>query len=239
MGDLSNGELLLRLILAGILGGAVGFERERHNRPAGLRTHILVCLGSALVMIVSVVGFSGALGPRGDQARIAAQVVSGIGFLGAGTIMRQGSSVRGLTTAASLWVVAAVGLATGIGLYLAAISTTALILISLFSLSKVEERMAKDRSRKSLWLRAVDQPGLLGRVGTVLGEHNVGITSVKLSESNFMEAYNMQTVVIEMLVNVPVSFSSRRLMEHLLRIPGMLEVSWEGEDTGVCELPQT
>ena len=120
--DLSNGELLLRLVLAGILGGAVGFERERHNRPAGLRTHILVCLGSALVMIVSVEGFSGALGPRGDQARLAAQVVSGIGFLGAGTIMRQGSSVRGLTTAASLWVVAAVGLATGIGLYLAAIS---------------------------------------------------------------------------------------------------------------------
>ncbi|MBS4008975.1 MAG: MgtC/SapB family protein [Clostridium sp.] len=239
MAELSNGELLLRLILAGILGGAVGFERERHNRPAGLRTHILVCLGSALVMIVSVVGFSGALGPRGDQARIAAQVVSGIGFLGAGTIMRQGSSVRGLTTAASLWVVAAVGLATGIGLYLAAISTTALILISLFSLARIEERMAKDRSRKSLWLRAVDQPGLLGRVGTVLGEHNVGITSVNLSETNFMEAYNTQTVVIEMLVSVPAGFSSRRLMEHLLRIPGMLEVSWEGEDTGICELPQT
>jgi len=239
MTELSNGELLLRLILAGILGGAVGFERERHNRPAGLRTHILVCLGSALVMIVSVVGFSGALGPRGDQARIAAQVVSGIGFLGAGTIMRQGSSVRGLTTAASLWVVAAVGLATGIGLYLAAVFTTALILITLFSLSKAEERMAKDRSRKSLWLRAVDQPGLLGRVGTVLGEYNVGITSVNLSEANFMEAYNTQTVAIEMLVNVPVSFSSRRLMEHLLGIPGMLEVSWEGEDTGVCELPQT
>ncbi|MBS3898307.1 MAG: MgtC/SapB family protein [Dethiobacter sp.] len=239
MADLSNGELLLRLILAGILGGAVGFERERHNRPAGLRTHILVCLGSALVMIVSVVGFGGALGPRGDQARIAAQVVSGIGFLGAGTIMRQGSSVRGLTTAASLWVVAAVGLATGIGLYLAAVSTTVLILISLFSLTKIEERMAKDRSRKSLWLRAVDQPGLLGRVGTVLGDHNAGITSVNLSESNFMEAYNTQTVAIEMLVSVPVGFSSRRLMEHLLRIPGMLEVSWEGEDTGVCELPQT
>lgn len=239
MTDLSNGELLLRLVLAGILGGAVGFERERQNRPAGLRTHILVCLGSALLMIVSVVGFSGAMGPRGDQARIAAQVVSGIGFLGAGTIMRQGSSVRGLTTAASLWVVAAVGLATGIGMYLAAAATTALILISLFSLSKVEEVMARDRSRKSLWLRAVDQPGLLGRVGTVLGDHSVGITSVSLSESTFMEAYNTNTVVIELMVDVPGAFNSRRLMEHLLRIPGMLEVSWEGQDTGICELPQT
>ncbi len=93
--------------------------------------------------------------------------------------------------------------------------------------------MAKGCSRKSLWLRAVDQPGLLGRVGTVLGEHSAGITSVSLSESNLMEAHNIETVVIEMLLSVPVGFSSRRLTEHLLRIPGMLEVSWEGEDTGV------
>lgn len=239
MAELSNGELLLRLVLAGLLGGLVGFERERHNRPAGLRTHILVCLGSALVMIVSVAGFSGALGPQGDQARVAAQVVSGIGFLGAGTIMRQGSSVRGLTTAASIWVVAAVGLATGIGLYMAAVTATALVLISLFSLSKVEGILAKGRCNKSLWIRAVDQPGLVGRVGTVLGEHGVGITNVTLSESNFMEAYKADTVVIEMTVTVPSGFSSRRLMEHLLRVPGMLEVSWEGEDTGVCELPRT
>jgi putative Mg2+ transporter-C (MgtC) family protein len=191
-------------------------------------------------MIVSVNGFSGGTtGPWGDQARLAAQVVSGIGFLGAGTIMRQGSSVRGLTTAASIWVVAAVGLATGIGMYVAAAATTGLVLISLFSLSRVEDMLAKGRCNKSLWIRAVDQPGLLGRVGTVLGDFSVGITNVNLSESNFLEAYKADTVVIELIVNVPAGFSSRRLMERLLRLPGMLEVSWEGEDTGVCELPST
>lgn len=235
---LSSGEMFLRLLLAGLLGGLVGFERERHNRPAGLRTHILVCLGSALVMIVSVAGFSGELGPKGDQARVAAQVVSGIGFLGAGTIMRQGSAVRGLTTAASIWVVAAVGLATGIGLYDAAIFSTILVLMSLFFLSRVESFAAKGRCNKSLWLRAVDQPGLLGRVGTVLGDHGVGITNVNLSESNFMEAYKADTVAIELTVHVPVGFSSQKLMEQMLRLPGMLEVSWEGEDPGSCSLPR-
>jgi putative Mg2+ transporter-C (MgtC) family protein len=236
---LTNGELLLRLVLAGILGGLVGFERERHNRPAGLRTHILVCLGSALVMIVSIAGFGGDTGPQGDQSRLAAQVVSGIGFLGAGTIMRQGSSVRGLTTAASIWVVAAVGLATGIGLYAPAAMATGLVLLSLFSLSRVEVFLAKGRCNKSLWIRAVDHPGLLGRVGTVLGDYDVSITNVSLSESNFMEAYKADTVVIELTVSVPSGFNSRRLMESMLRIPGMLEVSWEGENSGVCELPNT
>lgn len=232
-----NGELAIRLILAGILGGFVGFERERHNRPAGLRTHTLVSLGAALVMIVSL-SFNGEAGPRGDQARIAAQVVSGIGFLGAGTIMRQGSAVRGLTTAASIWVVAAVGLAVGMGLYVPAGLTTALVLLSLYSLSKVEEFAARGRCKKSLWLRAMDQPGLLGRVGTVLGDHGVGINNVTLSESNFMQAYKAETVVIELRVTIPVAFNSKLLMEQLLRIPGMLEVSWEGEDVGLCSLPR-
>ena len=238
MPGLTEGELVLRLVLAGILGGLVGFERERHNRPAGLRTHMLVCLGSALVMIVSIAGFSGEIGPVGDQARIAAQVVSGIGFLGAGTIMRQGSAVRGLTTAASIWVVAAVGLATGIGLYMAAATATGLVLLSLFSMARVEEMLSRGRRKKSLWIRAVDQPGLLGRIGTILGSHGVGITNVTLTESNFMEAYKADTVVIELTVNIPVGFSSQKLMEQLLRVPGMLEVSWEGEDPGVCALPR-
>lgn len=238
MPGISNLDLIVRLLLAGVLGGFVGYERERHNRPAGLRTHILVCLGSSLVMIVSVAGFGGGMGASGDQARIAAQVVSGIGFLGAGTIMRQGSAVRGLTTAASLWVVAAIGLATGIGLYTAAISTTVLVLLSLYLLSGVEEYLARGRCKKSLWIRAVDQPGLLGRIGTVLGDHGVSIINVTLSESNFMETYKAETIVIEFLVNIPTGFNSHNLMQQLLRVAGMLEVSWEGEDTGVCSIPR-
>ncbi len=238
MAGLENPELFWRLLLAAALGGLVGFERERHNRPAGLRTHILVCLGSTLVMIVSVVGFAGELGARGDQARIAAQVVSGIGFLGAGTIMRQGSAIRGLTTAASLWVVAAIGLAVGIGLYVPAVFATGLVLGSLFFLSGVEKLAARGRYGKTLQLRAVDQPGLLGKISALLGNHGVSITGVALSETMYLEAYKAETVAIELQVRVPADFNAGRLMEELLRLPGLLEVSWEGADTGVCSLPR-
>jgi putative Mg2+ transporter-C (MgtC) family protein len=189
-------------------------------------------------MIVSVVGFAGDLGPRGDQARIAAQVVSGIGFLGAGTIMRQGSAVRGLTTAASLWVVAAIGLAVGIGMYVPAVFATGLVLASLFFLSGVEKLAARGRLGKHLRLRAVDQPGLLGRIGVALGDHGVTITGVTLSETTYLEAYKAETVAIELQVRVPADFNAGRLMEELLRLPGLLEVTWEGTDTGVCSLPR-
>ncbi|MBS4021228.1 MAG: MgtC/SapB family protein [Dethiobacter sp.] len=237
MPGLSNIDLVGRLLLAALLGGLVGFERETHNRPAGLRTHILVCVGSTLVMMVSVFGFGGD-GAKGDQARIAAQVVSGIGFLGAGTIMRQGSAVRGLTTAASLWVVAGIGLAVGIGLHVAAAAATVLVLISLFSLSSVESYLSRRRCKKSLWIRAVDQPGLLGRVGTVLGEHGMSITNVNLSSTEFMEAYGAETITIDFEVKIPGDFNAHNLMQQLLRVAGMLEVSWDGEETGTCSLPR-
>jgi putative Mg2+ transporter-C (MgtC) family protein len=237
MPELSHLDLAGRLLLAALLGGLVGFERERHNRPAGLRTHILVCVGATLIMMVSVYGFGGD-GAQGDQARIAAQVVSGIGFLGAGTIMRQGSIIRGLTTAASLWVVAAIGLAVGIKLHIAAVAATALVLVSLYSLSGVESYLARGRCKKSLWIRAVDQPGLLGRVGTVLGDHNVSITNVNLSSVEFMEAYGAETIGMDIEVRIPGDFNSRDLMQQLLRVPGMLEVSWEGDETGTCSLPR-
>jgi putative Mg2+ transporter-C (MgtC) family protein len=136
---LDSWEVLLRLALAAVLGAAIGFERELREREAGLRTHLLVSLGSALFTIVSAYGFhafltSGASVVRADPTRIAAQIVTGIGFLGAGAIIRQGLSVRGLTTAATLWVVAAIGLAAGAGYYSAAVITTVLVLVSLWPL---------------------------------------------------------------------------------------------------------
>ena len=127
-------ELIARLGLAALLGGAIGFERERLSWAAGLRTHMLVCVGACLFMIVSAYGFNDVLTHEHvslDPSRVAAQVVSGIGFLGAGSILLRGEIVRGLTTAASLWSVAAVGLAAGGGLYLAAFSATVIILIIL------------------------------------------------------------------------------------------------------------
>jgi putative Mg2+ transporter-C (MgtC) family protein len=139
-------EVFLRLALAAALGAAIGLERELREREAGLRTHLLVSLGSALFTITSAYGFhaflaSGANVVRADPTRIAAQIVTGIGFLGAGAIIRQGLSVRGLTTAATLWVVAAIGLAAGAGYYSGAVIATVLVLLSLWPLRIVAYRI--------------------------------------------------------------------------------------------------
>ena len=127
-------ELILRLLAATAMGAAIGIEREYHAKEAGLRTHLLVALGSCLFMILSVYGFDFMLGldhVSYDPSRIASQVVTGIGFIGAGTIILQKQVVRGLTTAAGLWVTAAIGLACGNGMYWIALITTAVVLVSL------------------------------------------------------------------------------------------------------------
>lgn len=146
---LGNGEMVARLVLAGVMGSVIGFERERLLWAAGLRTHMLVCVGACLIMIVSAFGFSDVLGQKNivlDPSRIAAQVVSGIGFLGAGTILLRGEVVKGLTTAASLWAVAAIGLAVGAGLYVAAIAATVLVIGILAGVKPIEESW-RDRMR--------------------------------------------------------------------------------------------
>jgi putative Mg2+ transporter-C (MgtC) family protein len=129
-------ELGIRLIAGLGLGAAIGFERELHRQPAGFRTHSLVCLGAALFAIISGYGYSGA---DVDPTRITAQIVSGIGFIGAGTILQYRGEIRGLTTAASLWAVAAVGTAIGSGLYVLAVLGAVLILIVLSLLDRVED----------------------------------------------------------------------------------------------------
>src|ERR1700728_2513127 len=139
---MSNLEMLLRLVTAAALGSLIGFERERLLWAAGIRTHMLVCVGSCLIMIVSQYGFSSILNEKNvvlDPSRIAAQVVSGIGFLGAGAILARGEIVRGLTTAASIWTVAAIGLAVGGGLYFAAGVSTAVIIAILAGVKPLEE----------------------------------------------------------------------------------------------------
>lgn len=134
-------ETLIRLFTAAVLGSLIGFERERLLWAAGIRTHMLVCVGACLFMIVSAYGFATVLGPNVvlDPSRVAAQVVSGIGFLGAGAILARGEIVRGLTTAASIWTVAAIGLAVGGGLYFAAGASTAVILVILAGVKPLEE----------------------------------------------------------------------------------------------------
>lgn len=140
-----------RLMLASLLGALIGLEREIHGRTAGFRTHLLVSLGSALFMVVSINfyrefgNFSGAIPVGVDPGRVAAQVVTGIGFLGAGAIIRDKASVRGLTTAACLWIAAAIGLSCGAGLYLLPLLVTFIALVSLVALKKIEGMLSRDR----------------------------------------------------------------------------------------------
>jgi putative Mg2+ transporter-C (MgtC) family protein len=159
---IGNLEMIGRLALAAVLGSVVGLERQRLLWAAGLRTHMLVCVGACLFMLVSAFGFGDVTGQSHvvlDPSRVAAQVVSGIGFLGAGTILLRGERVKGLTTAASLWAVAAIGLASGGGLYVPAFAATAIVLAILGGVKPLEERWQARLQPRSL--RIVARAGAL------------------------------------------------------------------------------
>lgn len=148
---LPHWELITRLVIAALLGSFVGFEREHLHKAAGLRTHMLVSTGACLFMIVSAFGFSEALANPSvhlDPSRVAAQVVSGIGFLGAGSILLRGKLIQGITTAASIWSVAAVGLAVGGGMYMEAIAATVIIMLILVAVGFFEQRVIRPKAKK-------------------------------------------------------------------------------------------
>lgn len=181
-------DTLIPLLVAALAGGVVGLERESHNRPAGLRTHVLVCVGSALLMRVSLAMYDLVLETgfgNGDPGRIAAQVVSGIGFLGAGTIMREGATIRGLTTAASLWVVSAMGLAVGVGLYMQTFVAVILVMLTLKTLSEVENRIFAHAAYRSLVVQVTDSPGKLGAVASVCGRWGYTIKNIAIRAGPF------------------------------------------------------
>jgi putative Mg2+ transporter-C (MgtC) family protein len=134
-------DLLARLAVGLVLGAVVGWERELQRQPAGFRTHALVALGAALFTVISAYGF----GPNADPTRIAAQIVTGVGFLGAGSILREGGDVRGLTTAASIWAVAAVGMAAGAGMYVLAVAGAVLVVFALEVLDRLEHVLKRRR----------------------------------------------------------------------------------------------
>jgi putative Mg2+ transporter-C (MgtC) family protein len=178
-------ELIIRLALACLLGSIIGFERQRREWTAGLRTHMLVCVGSALIMIVSAYGFNDVLHKPGivlDPSRVAAQVVSGIGFLGAGTILfTRNEIVRGLTTAAGLWTVAAIGLAVGGGLYMAASITTLMAFIILALIKPLEEKVFNKNKFNGLKLTVKRNQINLEEIQRILVKHNVLIKEVRIA----------------------------------------------------------
>ncbi|HWP98625.1 MAG TPA: MgtC/SapB family protein [Syntrophomonadaceae bacterium] len=213
-------EILFKLILACILGGLIGLERESLNRPAGLRTYTLVCVGSTLAMLVSLdMYYSFYQTVNADPGRIAAQVISGIGFLGAGTIMREGATVRGLTTAAGLWAVACIGLAVGAGLYIPAVATTALILFVLIYFVKLEDIFSGMREFKGMVLVVEDRPGAVGIVASMLGDLNVLIKDIQLTRLDTGD-----DLEVELLVELPSGMTIDHVIDEVSKSKGLRSI---------------
>lgn len=167
-GSISDGEILLRLVVVVVLCGAIGLERQARDQIAGLRTHVIVGLGSGLFTLVSAYGFSESGFSRLDPTRIAAQVVSGIGFLGGGVILRYGVTVRGVTTAAALWISAAIGMATAAGFYVGAVATTVIALVALVALRRLKPVVRRRLGSEALSLELELVPG--ASIRSLLGE---------------------------------------------------------------------
>jgi putative Mg2+ transporter-C (MgtC) family protein len=220
------GEVAIRLFVAAALTGAVGLERELRERAAGLRTHIMVGVGSALFTIVSAYGFnaflqSGANVVRADPSRIAAQIVTGIGFLGAGAILRQGLSIRGLTTAAGLWVAAAIGMAVGAGYYSAALIGTGVVLVSLGPLRLAEGAIMSRRKREEGSLEIdlkPEQP--LAPVLAVLEGKRAAVRRIQLEEEPEGRELRIE-------VQLPLGVSGRDLVEQLTQLDEVTAVRWD------------
>lgn len=190
-------EMLVRMALACVLGGIVGWEREVVQKPAGFRTHVLVCVGSALTMLISVFMYNrmqAVSATLPDPARLGAQVISGIGFLGAGTIIKEGPNIKGLTTAASLWAVACIGLAIGIGYYSAALASTAFVVIILDVFNRLEDtKIFGPKQTVRIAVSIKDRPGHLAILAQALGEIGVSIKNIKI------ERYDDQDEVVVLL----------------------------------------
>lgn len=212
-------EVILRLVLSSVLAGIIGLERESIKRPAGFRTHILVCLGSTLVMLVGLYTFHTYKAETNlDITRLGAQVISGIGFLGAGTILKEGSTVKGLTTAASLWAVACIGLAVGIGFYSGAISTTVLVFIILISFGRVERYVSYRKQQRKVSAIICNKPGQIGKIGKALGDSQISILNIE------METIDDDYVNIHLLLSSPNQMKDKDIFDLLMNVEGIYEV---------------
>ncbi|MDD3613899.1 MAG: MgtC/SapB family protein [Caldicoprobacterales bacterium] len=210
-------EALLKIFLAMLLGGIIGIEREIGNRPAGFRTHTLVCMGSALVMLTSdymLKAYSNISIP--DPARLGAQVISGIGFLGAGTILKDGSRVRGLTTAASIWVVACIGIAIGVGFYWGAIIASVFSYITLFLLKKIELVLTANANNHDLRVEFINKPGQIAKITDVLEVLKVVVKDIKVipGEGEWSAAH--LNIKIPQGVKVKTILAELRMLDNVI-----------------------
>jgi putative Mg2+ transporter-C (MgtC) family protein len=206
-------ELMLQLVLATLLGGAIGLERELGGKPAGLRTNILICIGSVLFTSLSLtIG-----GPAADPSRVAAQIVTGVGFIGAGTILHARGAVVGLTSAATIWVVAAIGVALGSGLYLEGIGTTLAVIVVLQGLGRVERFVERQATRSRVTIHAKPGPTVVEEIETVVRRGGLDIVRAQHRQENV-------DLVLEFELRGPKRLHDQ-VMVGLLHHPGVRTIS--------------
>lgn len=220
-------ETVARLVLASVLGGIIGLEREVHGRPAGFRTHLLVSLGSSLFVATSIEfyrvfgNFSGTVPVGVDPGRVAAQVVTGIGFLGAGAIIRENASVRGLTTAACLWVASAIGIACGIGLYAVAAIVTIISLVSLLLLKKVERMLTKD-IYVTVKITSTDRSGIVSDMEALMIKGGLEVTAAR-----FEKDVDQKVIRIEYDLRLTGRDMTGALVDKIALVSGVKQVTFK------------
>ena len=223
---ISDWEVALRLVVAAALTGAIGLERELRERTAGLRTHMLVGVGAALFTLVSAYAWSDFVFDRSrgtafDPTRIAAQIVTGIGFLGAGAIIRQGLSVRGLTTAAGLWVVAAIGTAAGAGFYAAAFITTAIAFLALGPFRWLEGSLTRLRREGRAFDIRLGEGESITPVLDLLDRRRIRVTDVEIDDEEDGRRARIE-------LDLPFGHGASQLVDELVALDGVIGVRWTG-----------
>lgn len=217
-------QIILRLLLSICFGALIGLEREHAHRPAGLRTHILVCIGSCLVMLTSEFTYNTyhQFSPNMDINRLGAQVISGIGFLGAGTIIRNGSSVKGLTTAASIWAVACIGIATGIGFYLGATICT----IAIFIVLSYIKSWAKIYDTKRLFLSVTaSNPEVATEIEKKLFSNSIEVNNISL------KAIENNISSMSFRISMRMSINPASVVSEIYTLPGVVSVSMNEKES--------
>jgi putative Mg2+ transporter-C (MgtC) family protein len=219
--EITTAVATVRLVAAVVAGALIGIEREAHAKPAGFRTYIIICLGAALLMILSVY-VPQRYFEHGDPSRIAAQVVTGIGFLGAGAIFRLGVNVRGLTTAAAIWTTAAIGLVLGAGMFAVGAVALVLVLITLIVLDLVETRLIGISEYRSLLVVSDRRPGQIRQITEVLTRH--GVPASKLSVAEHLEEGRIE---IRAVARLERGIDIRRFFDEVEAIEGIRHIEIE------------
>jgi putative Mg2+ transporter-C (MgtC) family protein len=211
-------EQLARLAIAAVLGGVIGAERELSDQPAGLRTHILLTVGACLFTLISAYGF----GPNSDPSRLAAQIVTGVGFLGGGAILRHGITIRGLTTAASIWATCAVGVAVGVGSYVLAVGATVLVLAALVGLRAIRNVLRNYAASREELTVLTDPDFQVEKLTQLL--HREGVSVRGLQREVGADGGGR----VQLVAKLPARYRAAHLVEEIAALDGVREVEWEG-----------